>query len=106
MENSKKIVYSPSPGAYAVVRLAPLEMVNGFGDLVATEHAMALQTKPYLVYLLKEMSLPFPDQPWYQFTVSPIATCLPPDDPSKGLTPDLCIPIFPNTTISKNAPAA
>ncbi|OSC97332.1 hypothetical protein PYCCODRAFT_1481388 [Trametes coccinea BRFM310] len=95
-EHRRKIVFSPSPGAYAVIRLAPVEMVGHLGDSEAMEQAASLQTKPYLVYLLDEMSLPFPNRPWYRFDVSPIATGLRAENPGRAITPDMCIPIFPN----------
>ncbi|KAL7277708.1 hypothetical protein ACG7TL_008643 [Trametes sanguinea] len=96
-DHRRKIVFSPSPGAYAVIRLAPVEMVKHLGDSEAMEQAASLQTKPYLVYLLDEMSLPFPNRPWYRFDVSPIATGLRAENPGRAITPDMCIPIFPNT---------
>ncbi|KAI9067445.1 hypothetical protein FKP32DRAFT_1755120 [Trametes sanguinea] len=96
-EPRRKTVFSPSPGAYAVIRLAPLEMVKHLGDAEALEQAASLPTKPYLIYLLDEMSLPFPNRPWYRFDISPIATRLRAENPERGITPDMCIPIYPNT---------
>ncbi|OSC97333.1 hypothetical protein PYCCODRAFT_1419722 [Trametes coccinea BRFM310] len=96
-DTDRKIVYSPSPGAYAVIRLAPVEMVKHLGDSEALEQAASLPTKPHLVYLLDEMSLPFPDRPWYRFDICPIATSLRAEDPDKGITSEMCIPIYPNT---------
>ncbi|KAI9063909.1 hypothetical protein FKP32DRAFT_1530492, partial [Trametes sanguinea] len=97
--------YSPSPGAYAVIRLNPAEMVRHLGDAEATAEAQKMRTKPHLIMLemvrnsLLEMALPFPDRPWYRFRVDviSIATCLCPEEPEKGLTSDMCVPIFPNT---------
>ncbi|KAL7277705.1 hypothetical protein ACG7TL_008640 [Trametes sanguinea] len=90
-------VFSPSPGAYAVIRLNPLEMVRHFDDAVAIEQAKALTPRFHLVYLSLEMALPFSGRPWYQFEVSPIATKLRKEDAKKGITPAMCIPIYPNT---------
>ncbi|KAH9889295.1 hypothetical protein C8Q73DRAFT_707024 [Cubamyces lactineus] len=94
----RNIVYSPSPGSYAIIRLNPVEMVRRFDDPQALLQAQAMRSKSYLVYLYYELALPFPNQPWYRFEVEPIATSLRPEDTARGITPDMCIPIFPNTT--------
>ncbi|OSC97335.1 hypothetical protein PYCCODRAFT_1355082, partial [Trametes coccinea BRFM310] len=88
--------FSPSPGAYAVIRLNPLEMVRHLDDAEAIEQAKALTPRFHLVYLSLEMALPFPGRPWYRFEVSPIATKLRQEDTQKGITPAMCIPIYPN----------
>ncbi|OJT06556.1 hypothetical protein TRAPUB_2633 [Trametes pubescens] len=43
------------------------------------------------------MDLPFPDQPWYRFEAFPIGPHLPPSRKAKGYTPEMCIPIYPNS---------
>ncbi|KAI0327929.1 hypothetical protein GY45DRAFT_1327001 [Cubamyces sp. BRFM 1775] len=95
--NTEKIFYSPSPRSYAVIRLNPVEMVRPFDDAQALLQAQAMRPKSYLVYLQLERALPWPDQPWYRFEVEPIATTLRPEDKARGITSDMCIPIFPNT---------
>ncbi|KAI0327934.1 hypothetical protein GY45DRAFT_1327006 [Cubamyces sp. BRFM 1775] len=94
---SSMVYYSPSPGAYAVIQLNPMEMVTPFQDPDALAQARAMKTKRYLVYLHWEMALPLPDQPWYRFEVLPIAPTLRPEDCALGITSDMCIPIYPNT---------
>ncbi|KAJ8461989.1 hypothetical protein ONZ51_g11188 [Trametes cubensis] len=92
-----RIVYSPTPGSYAVIRLNPVEMVRSFNDSEALNQAQAMQPKSYLVYLHWELALPFPDQPWYKFDIRPIATSLRPEDKARCISSDMCIPIYPNT---------
>ena len=48
---SSMIYYSPSPGAYAVIRLNPVEMVRHLQDQEALAQARAMRTKTYLIYL-------------------------------------------------------
>ncbi|KAI0364940.1 hypothetical protein BV20DRAFT_955214, partial [Pilatotrama ljubarskyi] len=88
--------YSPSPGAYAVVRLNPVEMVKVLEDSTAAAEAEAMEPKAYLVWLNLELALPFPDQPWYRFHVCPIGLGLRPRDTETGITPEMCVPIGPN----------
>ncbi|KAI0327914.1 hypothetical protein GY45DRAFT_1073239 [Cubamyces sp. BRFM 1775] len=95
---SSQVYYSPSPGAYAVIRLNPVEMVKPFQDPESIAQAQAMETRLYLVYIHWEMALPFPDQPWYRFEILPIAPTLRPEDPPLGITSDMCIPIYPNVS--------
>ncbi|KAI9067447.1 hypothetical protein FKP32DRAFT_1588548 [Trametes sanguinea] len=97
-------VFSPSPGAYAVIRLNPVEMVKHLDDAQALEQAKALTPRFHLVYLSIELALPFPGRPWYRFRVSPIATKLRKEDPEIGITPAMCIPIYPNTVHPNGRP--
>ncbi|OSC97337.1 hypothetical protein PYCCODRAFT_1145966 [Trametes coccinea BRFM310] len=97
-------VFSPSPGAYAVIRLNPLEMVKHLDDAEAVEQAKALSPRFHLVYLSMEMALPFPGRPWYRFEVSPIATKPREHITKNGITPAMCIPIFPNTVHPNGRP--
>lgn len=46
----------------------------------------------------QELELPFPNRPWYRYTVLPVAPSLRPEDKAEGYTPDMCVPIFPNTS--------
>ena len=50
-ETSSKIVYSPSPGSYAVIRLNPVAMVEPLGDYQALLQARSMHPKLYLVCL-------------------------------------------------------
>ncbi|EIW54308.1 uncharacterized protein TRAVEDRAFT_85247, partial [Trametes versicolor FP-101664 SS1] len=88
--------FSPSPGAYAAIRINPVEMVRHLQDDKALRAASAMQKKTYLVCLELEMDLPFPDKPWYRFRALPIGPHLLPPNEAKGYTSDMCIPIFPN----------
>ncbi|KAH9889318.1 hypothetical protein C8Q73DRAFT_736834, partial [Cubamyces lactineus] len=93
----RRVFYSPSPRSYAVIQLDPVEMVRPFNDAQALLEAQAMQPKSYLIYLRLERALPWPDQPWYRFEIEPIATTLRPEDETRCITSDMCIPIFPNT---------
>ncbi|OJT08394.1 hypothetical protein TRAPUB_733 [Trametes pubescens] len=73
-------------------------MVEGANDSEALSAAEVMQTKAYLVYLQMELEIPFPDKPWYRYRVSPIAPSLRAEDKDRGYAPDMCVPIFPNTS--------
>ncbi|KAI0350613.1 hypothetical protein OH77DRAFT_1412657, partial [Trametes cingulata] len=90
--------FCPSPFQYAVIRMDPVAMVEHFNDPIATSEARALDTKKYLVYLEMSLDLPFPTNFWYRYEVSVIATDLRAPEPDRGITPDMAIPIYPNTT--------
>ncbi|KAI0350621.1 hypothetical protein OH77DRAFT_1430801 [Trametes cingulata] len=86
------------PGSlqYAVIRIDPVAMVEHLNDPIATAEAQRLCPKKYLVYLDNALDLPFPTSPWFRFQVSPIGTTLRPEEPARGVTSGMCIPIFPN----------
>ncbi|KAI0800154.1 hypothetical protein C8Q74DRAFT_1363938 [Fomes fomentarius] len=87
------VVFAPLPGRYAVMRVNPTATLEQYGyeDLLAAA-AKDIQPKSYL-----QLTLPFPNKPWYPMRVSPIAPCLGPIDDKTGMTADMCIPIYPNT---------
>ncbi|KAI9067482.1 hypothetical protein FKP32DRAFT_1588590 [Trametes sanguinea] len=87
------------PGAlrFAVIRMDAVAMVEHFNDPIATAEACALQPKKYLVYLDTGLDLPFPTNSWFKFLIYLIAPTLLYNDPSDGMTSDMCIPIYPNT---------
>ncbi|KAI0350643.1 hypothetical protein OH77DRAFT_1412785 [Trametes cingulata] len=91
--------FSPSPGTYAVVRMDPVAMVEelGIDDVEAVAAARAMQPKSYLIYLDFDLELPFPNKPWYRYQVRPVAPSLRAEDLDEGITPDMCVAIFPNT---------
>ncbi|KAI0327916.1 hypothetical protein GY45DRAFT_1372780 [Cubamyces sp. BRFM 1775] len=97
-QNGRKLVFSPTPGSYAVIRLAPVAMVRPFDDSEALLEAQAMQPKSYLVFLTWDLALPFPDQPWYKYEIEPIAPSSRSEDKARGISSDMCIPIFPNTS--------
>ena len=51
-QHVSRIVYSPSPGSYAVIRMNPVEMVRHLDDPQALLEAQAMRPKSYLVYLV------------------------------------------------------
>ncbi|OSC96774.1 hypothetical protein PYCCODRAFT_1249038 [Trametes coccinea BRFM310] len=91
-------LYCPSLYQYAVVRMDPVAMVKHFDDPIATSEAQALACKKYLVYLDHGIDLPFPTNLWFRFEVCLIGTTLRPEDPARGITSDMVIPIYPNVT--------
>ncbi|KAI8978347.1 hypothetical protein BD414DRAFT_495277 [Trametes punicea] len=86
------------PGSlqYAVVRIDPVAMVEHLNDPTATAAARALRPKKYLVYLTSAMDLPFPSSAWFRHLVSLIGTTLRPEEPDRGITSDMVVPIHPN----------
>ncbi|KAI0629529.1 hypothetical protein C8Q77DRAFT_292155 [Trametes polyzona] len=89
---------SPNPQWYAVIRINPLANVKDLDDPLATAAAKAMTTKPYLVFLEREPSLPFPNRPWYRYRISVVTSSLRDPDEAQGYTADMCTPIFPNTS--------
>ncbi|KAH9849128.1 hypothetical protein C2E23DRAFT_784803 [Lenzites betulinus] len=89
--------YCPLPYQYAVMRMDPVSMVEHFNDPIATEQARALETKKYLVYLDTCPDLPFPTYAWHAYHVSLISNTLRAVVPDWGITPDMVVPIYPNT---------
>ncbi|KAI9067478.1 hypothetical protein FKP32DRAFT_1588585 [Trametes sanguinea] len=73
-------------------------MVEHFNDPIATAEARALQPKKYLVYLDTCMDLPFPTNSWFKFLISLIAPTPRREVPSHGITSDMSIAIYPNTS--------
>ncbi|KAI0645093.1 hypothetical protein C8Q79DRAFT_751798 [Trametes meyenii] len=86
----------PGASQYAVMRMDPVAMVEHFGDRKATRQAKTLSPKTYLVYLDNALDLPFPKSAWFRYEVSPIGTTLRPEEPERGITEDMAIPICPN----------
>ncbi|KAI0629528.1 hypothetical protein C8Q77DRAFT_292120 [Trametes polyzona] len=98
-EEPLRHVFSPDPLWYAVIRIDPMATVKALDDPVATAAAQAMSTKPYLVFLRRvRLGLPFPNKPWYRYTISVIAPCVRDPHEAKGYTPDMCVPIYPNTS--------
>ncbi|EIW54312.1 uncharacterized protein TRAVEDRAFT_132466 [Trametes versicolor FP-101664 SS1] len=95
--DDSNVWYSPSPGTYFVLRINAVEMVRHLEDDDALEAVRLMKTKSYLICLNLELDLPFPDKPWYRFEAFPIGPHLPPSRKAEGYTPDMCIPIFPNS---------
>ncbi|TFK83906.1 hypothetical protein K466DRAFT_474879, partial [Polyporus arcularius HHB13444] len=89
--------YCPTTYSYAVIRMDPVAMVEHL-DEEALNSAKLLRPKSYVAYIDCDHSLPFPGVPWYGFNVRLVAPSLPSADEERCITPDMCTPIFPNTT--------
>ncbi|OSC96777.1 hypothetical protein PYCCODRAFT_1378485 [Trametes coccinea BRFM310] len=89
--------FCPAAFQFAVIRMDPVAMVEHFDDPIATAEAHALVTKKYLVYLDLGVDMPFPTNRWFRYKVRLIGSTLRPADPANGITPDMVIPIYPNT---------
>ncbi|KAI0645095.1 hypothetical protein C8Q79DRAFT_911857 [Trametes meyenii] len=91
-------LFCPLPRRFAVIQMDPVGMVRHFDDPIASAAAQAMQPKKYLVYLQLLLDIPTPTKPWFRFEVCSIGTTLRPEDKECGITPDMVIPIFPNTS--------
>ncbi|KAI0774868.1 hypothetical protein BD413DRAFT_472563 [Trametes elegans] len=89
--------FCPLPCYYAVIQMDPVGMVKHYQDPIALAAAQAMRPKKYLVYLNMGLDLPTPTNPWFHFDILPIATTLRAEDPEHGITPDMVLPIYPNT---------
>ncbi|KAI0629498.1 hypothetical protein C8Q77DRAFT_1201737 [Trametes polyzona] len=94
----------PASRRYAVIRMDPVAMVKHFHDPLTTAAAQAIHPQKYLVYLQLPKGLPDPTEPWYEFSVDFIGTTLRAEDKERGLTADMVIPIYPNTSHPNNRP--
>ncbi|KAI9067502.1 hypothetical protein FKP32DRAFT_1601141 [Trametes sanguinea] len=97
------VVYSPSPGTYVVMRLNPVETVRHLNDPIALKEAQEMRPKSHLVELstqriaIKQIWVTVRKEHILYSGHSGNAPCLRAEDPQKGLTADMCTPIFPNT---------
>ncbi|KAH9850699.1 hypothetical protein C2E23DRAFT_734382 [Lenzites betulinus] len=91
-------MYCPHPYRYAVMQMDPVGMISHFQDPIATAAAQAIRPKKYLVYLDYPVDLPSVTCKWFRYDVSLIGTTLRPEDSANGLTSDMVVPIFPNTS--------
>ncbi|KAI0740897.1 hypothetical protein C8Q76DRAFT_791281 [Earliella scabrosa] len=92
----------PECRRFAVIRLNPVAMIEHLKlDQQALDAARSMRNKKHLVYLYAPHDLPFPDSLWCRYSVEPVATVLRLNEPARGLTPDMVMPIFPNTRYSK-----
>ncbi|KAI0669551.1 hypothetical protein C8Q78DRAFT_1040799 [Trametes maxima] len=90
--------FCPLPRRFAVIQMDPVGMVRHFDDPIALAAARSLEPKKYLVYLRMPLDLPTPTNPWFRYEVCPIGTTLRPEDDEQGITSDMVIPIYPNTS--------
>ncbi|KAL1937866.1 hypothetical protein VTO73DRAFT_12759 [Trametes versicolor] len=93
---STPLFFSPNAPCYAVIRMDPVAMVKKLDDPEALAAARAMTPQSYVVYLNLEPELPFPNKPWYRYDISMIAPSLREEDAVKGITADMCVPIYPN----------
>ncbi|KAI0365070.1 hypothetical protein BV20DRAFT_955007 [Pilatotrama ljubarskyi] len=98
MSSLDSVYFSPNPGTYAVIRIDPVAMVEELklDDAEALSAAKAMHTKSYLICLDYDLELPFPGRPWYGYGSYPVAPCLRPEEPDRGLTSDMSVAIYPN----------
>ncbi|KAI0629594.1 hypothetical protein C8Q77DRAFT_1161182 [Trametes polyzona] len=89
--------FCPKPLTFAVIRLNPVAMVQHFNDPDLTARAQAIKTKKYLAFLDSAIGLPMPGSAWFNFYVALVATTLRHPDTARGITPDMVLPIYPNT---------
>ncbi|OJT08376.1 hypothetical protein TRAPUB_715 [Trametes pubescens] len=114
---SRSLFFSPNAPCYAVIRMDPVAMVKKLDDPEALKAARAMAPQSYVVYLthvirqltsshvlyfvlikacLQEPELPFPNKPWYRYELNVIAPSLCEEDAARGITADMCTPIYPN----------
>ncbi|KAH9889315.1 hypothetical protein C8Q73DRAFT_653752 [Cubamyces lactineus] len=87
----------PGSFQYAVVRMDPVAMVEHYQDPIAMAEARALPSRKYLAYLDLPLDLPLHESAWFRFQISLIGTTLRPEEPDRGITSDMAIPIYPNS---------
>ncbi|TFK84690.1 hypothetical protein K466DRAFT_496077, partial [Polyporus arcularius HHB13444] len=94
-----RLLTFPPPFTYAVVRLDPVTMVKDLGldDPATLAEVKGMSPRKYLVYIEWPAELPMPNSRWCKYDINPIATTLRPADEDSGVTPDMVLPIHPNT---------
>ncbi|KAI0774894.1 hypothetical protein BD413DRAFT_537416 [Trametes elegans] len=92
------MLFFPLPGTYAVAELDVSSTLRPLDDPVAEEAAANIRATKCLIYMDIVLQLPFPDSPTFKYMVHLVGPGLRPANPELCTTPDMCIPIFPNTS--------
>ncbi|KAI0629542.1 hypothetical protein C8Q77DRAFT_1076030 [Trametes polyzona] len=92
------MTWFPLPATYAVVELDVEKTLQPFNnDPIAVAAAANIRTTKCILYLDVIPRLPFPQDETFKYMAHIIGPGLRPADPELLLTPDMSIPIFPNT---------
>ncbi|OJT08395.1 hypothetical protein TRAPUB_734 [Trametes pubescens] len=91
------MLFFPLPGTYAVVEIDVERTLQILDDPVANAAGAKIKTTKAIVYLDMILQLPFPDDETFKYMAYLIGPGLRPEHPELCITPDMCIPIYPNT---------
>ncbi|KAL1937861.1 hypothetical protein VTO73DRAFT_12754 [Trametes versicolor] len=89
---------TPPAGTYAVVEVDFNNTVESLDDPIATAAVADIQTAKCIVYLDAVLCPPCAgNNNTATYAAHPIGPGIRPEDPERCITPDMCVPIFPNT---------
>ncbi|EIW54191.1 uncharacterized protein TRAVEDRAFT_51911 [Trametes versicolor FP-101664 SS1] len=91
------MTFFPMPCLYAVIEIDVEKTLLPLNDPIASAAGAAIKTTKCIVYLDVLLQLPFPGNSTFKYMVHLVGPGLRPEDPEYCFTPDMCIPIYPNT---------
>ncbi|KAL1937880.1 hypothetical protein VTO73DRAFT_12773 [Trametes versicolor] len=91
------MLFFPLPGTYAIVKLDVERTLQPLDDPIANAAGAEIKTTKSIVYLDMILQLPFPEDETFRYMAYLIGPGLRPENPKLCITPDMCIPIYPNT---------
>ncbi|KAK7030873.1 hypothetical protein VNI00_013983 [Paramarasmius palmivorus] len=89
----------PTPDAFVVVQLDPVDSVSHFNSPELTEACRKLKNKKYLALVGLRDGLLWPDVPYYSYDfyfVHKGLKCK--DESQQDIDPGMCVPVLPNTS--------
>ncbi|EIW54171.1 uncharacterized protein TRAVEDRAFT_51894 [Trametes versicolor FP-101664 SS1] len=92
-----KMLFFPLPSSYAVVEIDVEKTLQPLNDPVASAAGAQIKTTKCIVYLDMVLRLPLPHDTHFKYMACLIGPGLRPAYPELCITPDMCIPILPNT---------
>ncbi|KAL1937885.1 hypothetical protein VTO73DRAFT_12778 [Trametes versicolor] len=93
-----KMLFFPLPSSYAVVEIDVEKTLQPLNDPLASAAGAQIKTTKCIVYLdMKVLRLPLPHDAHFKYMACLIGPGLRPAYPELCITPDMCIPILPNT---------
>ncbi|KAH9889290.1 hypothetical protein C8Q73DRAFT_707006 [Cubamyces lactineus] len=92
------MILFPLTGTYAVIELDVHNSLQALDDPIADAAGALIRATKCIVYLQAVLQLPVPDSPTFKYFVYGVGPGLRPPNPELCLTPDMSIPIHPNTS--------
>ncbi|KAI0629532.1 hypothetical protein C8Q77DRAFT_1076022 [Trametes polyzona] len=89
--------FFPLPLTYAVAEIDVLKTLQPLDDPIAITEGARIKTTKCIVYLACVLQLPFPDDQTIRYNIHLVGPGMRPADPELCLTPDMCVPILPET---------
>ncbi|OJT05252.1 hypothetical protein TRAPUB_3959 [Trametes pubescens] len=91
------MLFFPLPGSYAVIEIDVEKTLQPLNDPLACAAGALIKTTKCIVYLDMVLRLPLPHDTHFKYMACIIGPGLRPAHPELCITPDMCLPIRPNT---------